>query len=209
MRSCWSSQGTSAFRLLLTRKGKKHWRSQGSTPQLKKKRNSGQNCLRADRPADTHTHVSGITDGWTDGFVERLCCMEERSCLLGSRSKYLLNSIQQPAWASWMNHQGHEAASAKEIDSFIYISRTVYWNREDLSHLYLCEKGKQKWRAQKREYISSTPASLFHLLKHLSTYYIRLYYIITFLYVQISLNKRRHFTSTPDTGLVINSSAYI
>lgn len=88
----------------------------GQYPSVKK-RNSGQNCLRADRPADTHTHVSGITDGWTDGFVERVCCMEERSCLLGSRSKYLLNSIQQPAWASWMNHQGHEAASALDGSS--------------------------------------------------------------------------------------------
>ena len=80
-----------------------------------------------------------------------------------------------------MNHQGHEAASAKEIDSFIYISRTVYWNRQDLSHLYLCEKGKQKWPKNdelKNEYISSAPARLFHLKKKQNIYRLKYVYII-------------------------------
>jgi len=99
------------------------------------------------RKAHTHARVwQAITDGWTDGWICRARVVYrpgQAACVLAG-SKYLLNDTMQSAiGASWICNQPRARKSTK----CIYVLVVLKQRRR--SHLYLCEKGKQKWRARK------------------------------------------------------------
>lgn len=115
-----------------------------------------------------HTHArvwqARNADGWICRAPAASSSLASAVLCAGRRgSKYLLNDTHavgpSAGLVGYATNQPTKGSTSKEIDEArIYTIPRVesYWNRGS-RHLYLCEKGKQKWRAQKK--VHFPPAS--------------------------------------------------
>jgi hypothetical protein len=158
--SCWSKAE------LWT--GQRHAKAHCPTRnQIIKKKNRVK-IVYAGRPAqnknDTHTHVSGKLE--TDGWICRARQQASKLYYPPSLASAVLcagrvvevniywttpHAVGGPSagLVGYATNQPRAAASRKSTKRvFTQFWAESYWNRGS-RHLYLCEKGKQKWRAQK------------------------------------------------------------